>query len=141
MSHIIRRARQRIREERRREVEVRVTREGKPVENAQVSLMMRQHEFLFGCNCFPATTYQTKEENDRYTELFTNLLNYGCLLYTSIGKGYPFRKIPVLIRAEWGFCLYPHRLSPVGADPWEVSQTLCNDERKCKSCRTSRKQS
>ena len=79
MSHIIRRARQRIREERRREVEVRVTREGKPVENAQVSLMMRQHEFLFGCNCFPATTYQTKEENDRYTELFTNLLNYGTL--------------------------------------------------------------
>ena len=79
MSHIIRRARQRIREERRREVEVTVTREGKPVENAQVSLMMRQHEFLFGCNCFPATTYETKEENDRYTALFTNLLNYGTL--------------------------------------------------------------
>ena len=60
----------------------------------------------------------------------------------SIGKGYPFRKIPVLtLRAEWGFCLYPHRLSPVGADPWEVSQTLCNDERRRKPCRTSRKQS
>ena len=60
----------------------------------------------------------------------------------SIGKGYPFRKIPVLtLRAEWGFCLYPHRLSPVGAVPWEVSQTLCNDERRRKPCRTSRKQS
>ena len=59
-----------------------------------------------------------------------------------LGKGYPFRKIPVLtLRAEWGSCLYPHRLSPVGADPWEVSQTLCNDERRRKPCRTSRKQS
>ena len=79
MSDIIRKARQRIRDVRRREVEVCVTHDGKPVENAQVSLLMRRHEFLFGCNCFPATTYETKEENDRYTQLFTNILNYGTL--------------------------------------------------------------
>lgn len=79
MDEMIREARQRIREMRRREVEVCVTRDGKPVENAQVHLSMRRHEFLFGCNCFPATTYPTQGENDRYTQLFTNLLNYGTL--------------------------------------------------------------
>ena len=62
MSDIIRKARQRIRDVRRREVEVCVTHDGKPIENAQVSLLMRRHEFLFGCNCFPATTYATKEK-------------------------------------------------------------------------------
>ncbi len=79
MSELIREAKQRILDIRRRGVEVRVTKDGKPVENAAVRLKMKQHQFLFGCNCFPATTFDTKEKNDRFTELFAGLLNYATL--------------------------------------------------------------
>ena len=79
MSELIRDARRRIDEIRRRGVEVRVTKDGKPVENAVVRLKMKEHQFLFGCNCFLANQFETKEQNERYTELFTGLMNYATL--------------------------------------------------------------
>ncbi|MBE6935598.1 MAG: hypothetical protein E7458_03750 [Ruminococcaceae bacterium] len=79
MSELIRQAKRRINEVRRRDLEVVVTKNGKPVENAQVGIRMKQHEFLFGCNCFSATTFDTPEKEKRYAELYGGILNYGTL--------------------------------------------------------------
>jgi GH35 family endo-1,4-beta-xylanase len=40
---------------------------------------MKNHQFLFGSNCFMAGQYRNDEQNETYTKLFSELLNYGTL--------------------------------------------------------------
>ena len=76
MSSIVRDARKRIKEVRQKDVEVLVLKDGKPVPNAKVAFRMKKHQFLFGAHCYNYGKYPTEAENERYTELFTDLLNY-----------------------------------------------------------------
>ena len=52
MSEYIYEARKRIRQIRMTDVEITVFKDGKPVENAAVSLRMKNHQFLFGAVCY-----------------------------------------------------------------------------------------
>ena len=88
MADIMRDAQKRIEDIRRRTVKIVVRRDGSPVPDAQVELRMNRHQFLFGCDCYCANTYDTPEKEKRHKELFSGLFNYAtlpfyCLLYTS----------------------------------------------------------
>ena len=69
-------ARRRIERVRKKGVRIFVTRDGQPVEGALVRLKMKQHQYLFGAVCYAYGTLKTKRLNERFTELFTPLLNY-----------------------------------------------------------------
>jgi len=64
---------------RKKDVAVKVMKDEKPVPGAKVSVKMKSHQFLFGSNCFMAGQYKSGPENETYTKLFSELLNYGTL--------------------------------------------------------------
>lgn len=81
MSDIVRDARRRIEQVRRRDVEILVLKDGTPVENAAVSVRMKNHQFLFGAVCYKYGTYDRPEMNELFTEEFTRLFNYTMVPY------------------------------------------------------------
>lgn len=81
MSDIVRDARRRIGQIRRRDVEILVLKDGMPVNNAAVSVRMKNHQFLFGAVCYKYGTYDRPEMNDLFTEEFTRLFNYTMVPY------------------------------------------------------------
>lgn len=76
MSEIIRDAQRRIKEVRQTDVEVQIIKDGNPVENARVSMQMKNHQFQFGAICYKYGTYKTEEMNERFSEQFLQLFNY-----------------------------------------------------------------
>ena len=79
MADIMRDAQKRIEDIRRRTVKIVVRRDGSPVPDAQVELRMNRHQFLFGCDCYCANTYDTPEKEKQHKELFSGLFNYATL--------------------------------------------------------------
>lgn len=73
---IIRDARKRIKKIRQKDVEIVVQKEGEPVSGANVSVRMKEHQFLFGANCYMYDDYEGPEMNEKFTELFVKLFNY-----------------------------------------------------------------
>ncbi|MHC1785738.1 MAG: endo-1,4-beta-xylanase [Christensenellales bacterium] len=73
---LVRQARERIEKVRRKDLRVTVTRNGQPVEGAQVSLRMKKHQYLFGAVCYAYGVFKDPAMNERFTQLFTPLLNY-----------------------------------------------------------------
>ncbi|MDR3094783.1 MAG: endo-1,4-beta-xylanase [Bacteroidales bacterium] len=63
----------RIEQHRKEDVSIRLTQNGKPVNNATVRVEMTRHEFLFGSNVF---AYGTNEE---YNRRFAELLNFATM--------------------------------------------------------------
>jgi endo-1,4-beta-xylanase len=81
MSDIIQDAKRRIKQVRQKDVELLVLKDGKPVENAGVSIRMKNHQFLFGAVCYKYGTYESQEMNDLFTKQFTKLFNYTMVPY------------------------------------------------------------
>lgn len=82
MSALIWEAQQRIRQVRMKDVEVYVlTPEGQPCPDAQISLRMKQHQFLFGAVSYAHGTLGSPEKEERFTRLFRELLNYTMMPY------------------------------------------------------------
>lgn len=76
MSEYIYEARKRIRQVRMTDVEITVLKNGQPVKNAAVSLRMKNHQFLFGAVCYAHGKLGHPGKEERFTELFTHLMNY-----------------------------------------------------------------
>jgi len=76
ISEGIRDAKKRIQNVRRKEAEILVVRNGLPIENAEVSFRMKNHQFLFGAVSYPHGKFGHEGKEERFTELFTRLLNY-----------------------------------------------------------------
>ena len=74
-------ARRRILRVRRKPVEIRVTENGVPVENARVRLIQKNHQFLFGAVCYAHGTFDSEAKEKRFTSLFTDLFNYTMVPY------------------------------------------------------------
>ena len=81
MSQLIREANQRIEQVRKKDVQVLVVKDGKPVPNAAVSLRMKNHQFLFGAVCYAHGKFDHPGKEERFTELFTRLFNYTMVPY------------------------------------------------------------
>lgn len=81
MSILINEARKRIEQVRKKDVEVVVLQNGKPVENAYVSLRMKNHQFLFGAVSYAHGKLGHPGREERFTQLFTRLLNYTMVPY------------------------------------------------------------
>ncbi len=73
---LISEARQRIKRVRRRDIRFEVRRQGEPVEGARVSAKMLAHDYLFGAVCYHYGRFGNPKQDERFTELFTPLLNY-----------------------------------------------------------------
>ena len=69
-------AKRRIEQVRKKDVRLRVTQNGQPVEGAQVNLQMRRHDYLFGAVCYAYGKFADPAQNERFTQLFTPLFNY-----------------------------------------------------------------
>ncbi len=76
MSELIGGARQRIKRVRQKDVELYVLQNDLPVENAAVSVRMKNHQFLFGAVSYSHGTLGHPGREERFTEAFTKLLNY-----------------------------------------------------------------
>ncbi|MCQ2771462.1 MAG: endo-1,4-beta-xylanase [Clostridia bacterium] len=74
-------ARERIEKVRKTNVELYVLENGKPVENAHVTMKMKKHDFLFGAVSYQYGKYPTQEQNDKFTKHFTHLFNYTMAPY------------------------------------------------------------
>lgn len=81
MSEILREAKRRIPQVRQKDVELLVLKDGKPVENARVSIRMKNHQYLFGAICYKYGTYKTPEMNELFSEEFLKLFNYTMMPY------------------------------------------------------------
>lgn len=81
MSEYIYEARKRIRQIRMTDVEITVFKDGKPVENAAVSLRMKNHQFLFGAVCYAHGKLGHPGREERFTREFTKLMNYTMVPY------------------------------------------------------------
>jgi endo-1,4-beta-xylanase len=81
MSEILQAAKQRIKQVRQTDVELLVLKDGKPVENAGISIRMKNHQFLFGAVCYKYGTYETEEMNELFTKEFVKLFNYTMVPY------------------------------------------------------------
>lgn len=80
-SELIRDAKKRIKEVRRKEVELVVLKDGRPVSGANVSFRMKNHQFLFGAVCYSHGKLGHPGKEERFTELFTKLFNYTMVPY------------------------------------------------------------
>lgn len=67
MSEYIYEARKRIRQIRMTDVEITVLKDGKPAENAAVSLRMKNHQFLFGAVCYAHGKLGHPGREERFT--------------------------------------------------------------------------
>jgi endo-1,4-beta-xylanase len=76
MSEMVQAAKRRIKQVRQKDVELFVLKDGKPIENAGVSIRMKNHQFLFGALCYKYGTFETQQMNDLYTKEFAKLFNY-----------------------------------------------------------------
>lgn len=81
MSEYIYEARKRIRRIRMTDVEITVLKDGKPAENAAVSLRMKNHQFLFGAVCYAHGKLGHPGREERFTREFTKLMNYTMVPY------------------------------------------------------------
>ena len=81
MSDLIEQAKRRIRQVRMKDVELYLTQDGQPVENARVSFRMKNHQFLFGAVCYSYGTFQDPAQNEKFTEHFRKLFNYTMVPY------------------------------------------------------------
>lgn len=81
MNDILLDAQKRIKQVRQRDVEICVMQDGKPVDNAIVTIRMKNHQYLFGAVCYQYGKYPTKEMNDLFTEEFTKMFNYTMVPY------------------------------------------------------------
>ncbi|TAH72923.1 MAG: hypothetical protein EWM47_02945 [Anaerolineaceae bacterium] len=81
MSEILREAQKRIKQVRQTDVDVRVLKDGKTVEDAKVTIRMKNHQYLFGAVCYKYGTYDTKEMNNLFTKEFVKLFNYTMVPY------------------------------------------------------------
>jgi GH35 family endo-1,4-beta-xylanase len=50
---------------------------GKPVSGAEVSVIQKNHEFLFGCNIYGFDQSHSAAENESYRQRFAELFNYA----------------------------------------------------------------
>lgn len=73
---LLREARQRIERIRKTPVQFEVTRDGIPVEGARVTARMLRHDYLFGAVCYHYGRFDDPQKDQRFTDLFTPLLNY-----------------------------------------------------------------
>ncbi len=69
-------ARERIEQVRMKDVEVYLLRDGKPIPGAQVSLRMKNHQFLFGAVCYAHGTLGDAQREAEFERLFGALFNY-----------------------------------------------------------------
>ena len=69
-------ARRRIEQVRKKDVDILVQRDGQRLPDAVVRVCMKNHAFLFGAVCYAHGTYGDPAQEQRFTELFTNLFNY-----------------------------------------------------------------
>ncbi len=76
MGTIIEDAKQRIKQVRQRDVELLALKDGKAVENAEVSFRMKEHQFLFGAVGYAHGKFGHAGKEERFTEAFTRLFNY-----------------------------------------------------------------
>ena len=53
--------------------------EGNPVNNVQVKLEQKSHDFRFGCNLFMLDELETEEKNEKYKEMYPKLFNLATL--------------------------------------------------------------
>ncbi len=53
--------------------------EGNPVENVQVRLDQKTHDFKFGCNLFMLDELETEEKNAKFKEMYPQLFNLATL--------------------------------------------------------------
>lgn len=81
MSEIIKRAKKQIKEVRQTEVELLILKDGKPVDQANVTIRMKNHQYLFGAVCYKYGTYENQEKNDLFSEEFIKLFNYTMIPY------------------------------------------------------------
>ncbi len=75
-SQLVREARQRIERVRKQGLKVRVFKDGQPVEGARVRLTTLESQYLFGAVCYHYGLFKDKSKDERFTELFTPLMNY-----------------------------------------------------------------
>lgn len=75
-SSVLNDAKRRIEQVRKKDVRFLITEHGAPAEGAHVEVCMKNHAFLFGAVCYAHGTYETPAQEQRFTELFTNLFNY-----------------------------------------------------------------
>ena len=68
-------ARRRIEQVRKKDVDILVQRDGQRLPDAVVRVRMKNHAFLFGAVCYAHGTYGDPAQEQRFTELFTNLFN------------------------------------------------------------------
>lgn len=78
MQNLLANAKANIEKVRKKEMTVKVVRDGKPVEGCNVSVSQKKHEFLFGANCFQVTRFDP-QQLEQYTKLFTDIFNYTTL--------------------------------------------------------------
>lgn len=64
-----------IEKNRKADFTVKVFKDGKPVENAQVSYALKKHDFDFGCNIFMLDQYSDEEQQETYCRQWLNLFN------------------------------------------------------------------
>lgn len=55
------------------------SKDGTPVENAEISVKQKSHEFKFGANLFMLDELETKEKNEIYRQRFAELFNMATL--------------------------------------------------------------
>jgi GH35 family endo-1,4-beta-xylanase len=56
-----------------------VDQNGKPVKNAKVKLVQKNHEFRFGANLFMLDELETEEKNKKYKKYFSEIFNMATL--------------------------------------------------------------
>ena len=71
----------RIERHRKSDVNIRVTRNGKPVSRASVKVEMKENAFLFGCAANLWGRAATASDNDAYSRLFADLFNFATLYF------------------------------------------------------------
>lgn len=70
---------ERIEKHRKNDIRIIVTKDGVPLEDAEVRIEQLRHEFLFGCNIFKFGICSTQKENDEYLAKFTGVMNFATL--------------------------------------------------------------
>lgn len=81
MSELLNEAKRRINQVRQTDVELLVLKDGKPVENAKITVRMKNHQYLFGAVCYKYGTYEEPERNKLFSEEFIKLFNYTMIPY------------------------------------------------------------
>lgn len=81
MSDLIKEAKARIKQVRRKKVRIEVKNGDRSIEGAEVCIRMREHQFLFGAVSYAHGTLGLPGKEERFTESFRRLLNYTMVPY------------------------------------------------------------